>query len=130
MTEPQEGGRGLADAGFVAEGEASPHSPLHSSDPTMVPLQTLTLTLDPDLGSRLAAAAERTGLSPADIVLRALRNDLDGVTAYGRITDEVNLVKDGLAALTGLVGQALAEPAPGEVDAFCRYKPAAASSGR
>lgn len=92
----------------------------------MAPLQTLTLTFEADLGARLAAAAERTGLSPADLVLRALRNDLDGVVAYGRMTDEVNLVKDGLAALAGLVGQALAEPPPGEVQALCRYKPDAA----
>ena len=89
----------------------------------MAPLQTLTLTFEPELGARLAAAAERTGLSPSDLVLRALRNDLDGLVAYARVTDEINLVKDHLAALAGLVGQALADPAPGEVKAICRYKP-------
>lgn len=94
----------------------------------MATMQTLTLTLDPDLGARLAAAADRTGLSPTDLVLRALRNELDGVVAYGRMTDELNLVKDGLAALAGLVGEALAEPASGEVQAICRYKPPVASS--
>jgi len=91
----------------------------------MQPVLTLTVSFDAELGLRLAEAAERSGFSPTDLVLRAVRNDLDGVTAYARITDEVNLVKDGLAALTGLVGQALAEPTPGEVAAICRYKPAA-----
>ena len=91
----------------------------------MQPVRTLTVSFDAELGLRLAEAAERSGFSLTDLVLRAVRNDLDGVTAYARITDEVNLVKDGLAALTGLVGQALAEPTPGEVAAICRYKPAA-----
>ena len=90
-------------------------------------IQTLTLKFEDDLGARLAAAAERTGLSPADLVLRALRNELDGIVAYGRMTDELNFVKDGLAALAGLVGEALAEPSPGAAEAICRYKPNAAS---
>lgn len=94
----------------------------------MPPVRTLTMTFEPDLGTLLAEAAERSGLSPADLVLRAIRNELDGVTAYGRITDEVNLIKDGLATLTGLVGRALDEPLPGEVDAICRYRPGASSS--
>ncbi|MGU3285142.1 ribbon-helix-helix domain-containing protein [Methylobacterium mesophilicum] len=93
----------------------------------MQPIRTLTVTFDADLGTRLAEAAERSGLSPADLVLRAVRNDLDGVTAYARITDEVNLVKDGLAALAGLVGEVLAEPPPDMVGSICRYNPAASS---
>jgi hypothetical protein len=94
----------------------------------MQPVRTLTLTLCAELGTLLAEAAERSGLSPSDLVLRAVRNEIDGVTAYGRITDEVNLVKDRLAVLTALVGEALEPPAPGEVDAICRYKPAASSA--
>jgi hypothetical protein len=90
--------------------------------------QTLTLTLDPDFATRLAEAAELTGLSPADLALRALRNDLDGVVAYGRMTDEIALVKDRLATLASLIGDVLAEPAPDEMAAICRYKPAPASS--
>ncbi|KAB1070583.1 hypothetical protein [Methylobacterium planeticum] len=95
----------------------------------MQPVRTLTVTFDANLGTRLAEAAERSGLLPTDLVLQAVRNELDGVTAYGRITDEVNLVKDRLAALVALVGEALEPPAPGEVDAICRYKPAAPSAG-
>ena len=89
----------------------------------MPPVQSLSLTLDADLGTRLAAAAERTGLTPAEIVLRALRNELDGVTAYGRVSDEINAVKDAIALLTSVVGEALAEPPPDAVGAICRYKP-------
>ena len=84
---------------------------------------SLTLTLDPDLAALLAAAAERTGLQPADIVLRALRNDLDGITAYARVADDLALIKSALADLAGAVGEALADPEPGSVDAICRYRP-------
>jgi hypothetical protein len=83
----------------------------------------LALSLDPDLAARLATAAERAGLQPADIVLRALRNDLDGVVAYGRVTDDLALIKGALADLAGAVGEALAEPEPGAVDSICRYRP-------
>ena len=83
----------------------------------------LTLTLDPDLAARLAAAAERTALQPADIVLRALRNELDGVAAYARVNDDLAQIKDALAALAGVVGEALADPEPGTVDSICRYRP-------
>ncbi|WP_375454352.1 hypothetical protein [uncultured Methylobacterium sp.] len=85
------------------------------------------MTFDADLGTRLAEAAERSGLSPVDLVLRAVRNELDGVTAYARVTDEVNLVKDGLAALAGLVGEVLAVPPPDLVGSICRYDPPASS---
>ena len=89
----------------------------------MSPVQSLTLTLDADLGVRLAAAAEQTGLAPADLVLRALANHLDGIVAYGRMIDELNRVKDGLANLAGVVGEVLAEPNTEAVGAICRYKP-------
>ena len=84
---------------------------------------SLALTLDPDLAARLAAAAAHTGLDPTDIVLRALRNDLDGVAAYARVADDLALIKDAIAALAGAVGEALAEPEPGAVDSICRYRP-------
>ncbi|MCE4225957.1 hypothetical protein HCU64_19585 [Methylobacterium sp. C25] len=88
----------------------------------MSALRSLTIELDSNLGSRLKEAADRTGLTPAELVLRALGNELDGLTAYARITDEINRVKDGLASLAGLVGEALAEPSAGEVASICRYR--------
>ena len=88
----------------------------------MPSVQSVVLTLDTDLGARLAAASEQTGLAPADLVLRALANHLDGVVAYDRVTDELNRVKDGLATLAGLVGEVLAEPNTEAVGAICRYK--------
>ena len=84
---------------------------------------SLTLPLDPDLATRLAAAAETSGLAPADLALRALRHHLDGVTAYGRVRDDLALIKASLADLAGAVGEALAEPEPGAVDSICRYRP-------
>lgn len=93
----------------------------------MLPVQSLILTLDADLGARLAAASEQTGLAPVDLVLRALANHLDGVVAYDRVTDELNRIKDGLATLTGLVGEVLAEPDAEAVGAICRYKAPSAS---
>ncbi|MCW6511331.1 hypothetical protein [Lichenifustis flavocetrariae] len=84
---------------------------------------TLVLQLDPNLAARLAAAAESSGLDPDDIVLRALRDHLDSVTAYGRVTDDLALIKSALADLAGVVGEALAEPEAGAVDAICRYRP-------
>ena len=83
----------------------------------------LALTLDADLAERLAAAAGTSGLAPADIALRALRHHLDGVTAYGRVIDDLAQIKTGLADLAGAVGEVLAEPEPGAVDSICRYKP-------
>lgn len=88
---------------------------------------SLTLTLDDDLAGRLAAAAERTGLAPGAIALMALRNDLDGITAYARVAADLALIKEGLSDLAGAVGEALAEPEPGSVDSICRYKPGKAS---
>lgn len=88
----------------------------------MLPVQSLILTIDADLGARLAAASEQTGLAPADLVLRALASHLDGIVAYDRVTYELNLVKDGLATLAGLVGEVLAEPDAEAVGAICRYK--------
>ena len=84
---------------------------------------SLALTLDPDLATRLALAAQDSGLAPADIALRALRHHLEGVTAYGRVSDDLALIKGALADLAGAVGEALAEPEPGAVDSICRYKP-------
>ena len=84
---------------------------------------SLTLTLDPDLATRLASAAQDSGLAPADIALRALRHHLDGVTAYGRVADNLALIKGALADLASAVGEALAEPEPGAVGSICRYKP-------
>ena len=95
--------------------------------PLMPAPTSLTLTLDVDLAARLAAAAERSGLTPADIALRALRNDVDGVTAYARIGDDLALIKDALADLAGAVGEALAEPEPGGLDSICRYRPGKAT---
>ena len=87
---------------------------------------SLALTLDTDLAERLAVAAKTTGLAPSDIALRALRHHLDGVTPYGRVIDDLAQIKTGLADLAGAVGEALAEPEPGAVDAICRYKPGTA----
>ena len=84
---------------------------------------SLALTLDPDRAARLAAAAERTGLQPADIALRALRNDLEGITAYARVADDLALIKGAIADLAGAVGEALADPEPGTLDSICRYRP-------
>ena len=84
---------------------------------------SLTLPLDSDLATRLASAAQDSGLAPADIALRALRHHLDGVTAYGRVADDLALIKGALADLAGAVGEALAEPEPGAVDSICRYRP-------
>lgn len=93
----------------------------------MPSVQSLTLTFDADLAARLTAASEQTGLAPADLVLRALANHLDGVVAYDRVTDELNRVKDGLATLAGLVGEVLAEPDAEAVGAICRYTTPSAS---
>ena len=90
-------------------------------DPT-----SLTLTLDSDLAVRLANAAEQTGLAPADIAMRALLDHLDGIMAYGRVTDDLALIKAALADLAGAVGEALAEPEPGGLDSICRYRPSKA----
>ena len=84
---------------------------------------SLVLTLDPDLAARLAAAAEGSGLAPTDIALRALRDHLDGVTAYARVADDLALIKGALADLAGAVGEALADPEPGAVNSICRYRP-------
>ena len=84
---------------------------------------SVTLNLDPDLAGRLAVAAERSGLAPADIVLRALRDNLDGITAYARVADDLALIKGAISDLAGAVGEALAEPEPEAVDSICRYKP-------
>ncbi|KMO36451.1 hypothetical protein [Methylobacterium aquaticum] len=84
--------------------------------------QSLTLTLTPELAARLAAATERTGLPPAELVLRALADHLDGVTAYGRLGEEMAFIKDRLAELAGIVGEALAEPPPAAVAEICRYR--------
>ena len=83
----------------------------------------LLITLDSDIAARLAAASDGSGLAPADIALRALRNHLDGVTAYSRVADDLALIKSALADLAGAVGEALAEPEPGAVDSICRYRP-------
>ena len=84
---------------------------------------SLLITLDSDIAARLAAASDGSGLAPADIALRALRHHLDGVTAYGRVADDLALIKGALADLAGAVGEALAEPEPGAVDSICRYRP-------
>ena len=89
--------------------------------------QRLILTLDPDLAGRLGTAAQRTGLDPAELTLRCLRNHLDEVTACSRVFDEIAQVKHHLAELAGLVGEVLAEPTPAAIGEFCRYKPAKAS---
>lgn len=89
--------------------------------------QSLTLTLAPELAARLATAAARSGLPPAELVLRALADHLDGVTAYDRLGDEMAFIKDRLAELAGIVGEALAEPAPAAVAEICRYRAKAAS---
>lgn len=88
----------------------------------------LTLSLDPALATRLDAAAARTGLSPAELALRALVDHLDEVTAYGRLGDEMAFIKDRLAELAGLVGEALAEPTPAAMAEICRYRAVKASS--
>lgn len=84
--------------------------------------QSLTLTLAPELAARLAAAAARSGLPPAELAVRALADHLDGVTAYGRLGAEMAFIKDRLAELAGIVGEALAEPAPAAVAEICRYR--------
>ena len=86
---------------------------------------SLTLHLDSALATRLAVAAETAGLDPAALALRALRDHLDGVTAYGRIGDDIALIKAAISDLASVVGEALAEPEPGAVDSICRYKPGA-----
>ena len=54
--------------------------------------------------------------------LRALADHLDGVTAYGRLGEEMAFIKDRLAELAGIVGEALAEPPPAAVAEICRYR--------
>jgi hypothetical protein len=87
----------------------------------------MTLRLEPALAARLSVSAERSGLSPTELVLRALADHLDDVTAYGRLGDEMAFIKDRLAELTGLVGEALAEPTPAAVAEICRYRALKAS---
>ena len=82
----------------------------------------LSLNLDPDLAARLAAATARTGLSPDEIALRALAHHLDGITAYGRLGEEMAFIKDRLAELAGIVGEALAESEPPAMAEICRYR--------
>lgn len=88
-----------------------------------MPSQRLTLSLDPDLAVRLELAASETGLSREDLTLRCLRDGLGGVAAYGRVADELGLIKTSLMELAGLVGEALAEPDERSVGEICRYKP-------
>lgn len=89
--------------------------------------QSLTLTLTPELVARLAAATERTGLPAEDLALRALANHLDDITAYGRLGAEMAFIKDRLAELAGIVGDALAEPTPAAMGEICRYRAKAPS---
>ena len=84
--------------------------------------QSLTLTLTPELAARLAAAAEHTGLPAEDLALRALADHLDDITAYGRLGAEMAFIKDRLAELAGIVGDALAEPTPDAMAEICRYR--------
>ena len=84
--------------------------------------QSLTLTLTPELVARLAAATERTGLPAEDLALRALADHLDDITAYGRLGTEMAFIKDRLAELAGIVGDALAEPTPAAMGEICRYR--------
>jgi len=88
--------------------------------------QSLTIPLAAELAARLATAAERSGLTAAELATRAIADHLDGVTAYSRLGEEMALVKDRLAELAGLVGEALAEPPPGAVAEICRYRAAKA----
>lgn len=90
--------------------------------------QSLTLTLTPELAARLVAATERTGLLPTELALRALADHLDGITAYGRLGEELAFIKDRLAELAGVVGEALAEPPAAAVAEICRYRAPKASS--
>ncbi|MDE4916280.1 hypothetical protein PQI07_37605 [Methylobacterium sp. 092160098-2] len=89
--------------------------------------QSLTLTLTPELAARLAAAAERTGLPAEDLALRALADHLDDITAYGRLGAEMAFIKDRLAELAGIVGEALSEPTPAAMGQICRYQAKAPS---
>ncbi|ONF45974.1 hypothetical protein [Methylobacterium radiotolerans] len=84
--------------------------------------QSLTLTLTPELAARLAAAAEHTGLPAEDLARRALADHLDDITAYGRLGAEMAFIKDRLAELVGIVGDALAEPTPAAMGEICRYR--------
>jgi len=89
--------------------------------------QSLTLPLTPELVARLAAATERTGLPAEDLALRVLADHLDGITAYGRLGVEMAFIKDRLAELAGIVGDALAEPTPAAMGEICRYRAKASS---
>ncbi|BAU94157.1 hypothetical protein MPPM_5552 (plasmid) [Methylorubrum populi] len=89
--------------------------------------QSLTLPLTPELAARLAAATERTGLPAEELALRALVDHLDGITAYGRLGAEMAFIKDRLAELAGIVGDALAEPTPAAMAEICRYRAKASS---
>lgn len=89
--------------------------------------QSLTLPLTPELAARLAAATERTGLPAGELALRALVDHLDGITAYGRLGAEMAFIKDRLAELAGIVGDALAEPTPTAMAEICRYRAKASS---
>jgi predicted transcriptional regulator len=77
--------------------------------------QSLTIPLAAELAARLAAAAERSGLTAAELAARAIADHLDGVTAYGRLGEEMALVKDRLAEL-----------APSAIAEICRYRTAKA----
>lgn len=90
--------------------------------------QSLTLTLTPELVVRLAAATERTGLPAEDLALRALADHLDGITAYGQLGAEMAFIKDRLAELAGIVGDALAEPTSAAMGEICRYRAKASSA--
>lgn len=94
-----------------------------------MPDQRLTLTLDPALAGRLGEAAAATGLSASDLVLRCVRDHLDGIAAYSRVSDELGLIRMSIVELSGLVGEALAEPDEKAVSEFCRYKPDKGSRG-
>ena len=89
--------------------------------------QSLTLPLTPELAARLAAATERTGLPAEELALLALVDHLDGITAYGRLGAEMAFIKDRLAELAGIVGDALAEPTPAAMAEICRYRAKASS---
>lgn len=94
----------------------------------MPAVQSLTLPLTPELAARLAAAAARTGLPAEDLVLRALADHLDDITAYGQLGAEMAFIKDRLAELAAIVGDALAEPTPAAMAEICRYRAKASSA--
>ena len=82
-----------------------------------------TVKIDKELAERLQEAASNAKLSPADLIVECIAQQLEVAIRHRALIDRLDTVDQGLLELASFIGEATAGGGKVDLSTLCRYAP-------